>query len=240
MKKILIYGGSSLISIELIKIINEEVDKLIIFCRNEIEFKEKIRKLHLDENKFEIKETDLEKLDDNLVKMEALEDLKGIYWISGYNGDPSSEINNAENCKKNINVNFLHPVLLINKLITKLNTESDLPFIVVVASVAGLRGRAKNLFYGSAKSGLISYLSGLRQMYNNKINVITVIPGYISTKNFNISAPSFLISKPETLAKKMVKAVNTKKEIIYSNIWWKLIMVIINVIPEKIFKKLKF
>ena len=77
-------------------------------------------------------------------------------------------------------------------------------------------------------------------MYNNKINVITVIPGYISTKNFNISAPSFLISKPGTLAKKMVKAVNAKEEIIYSNIWWKLIMMIINVIPEKIFKKLKF
>ena len=42
MKKILIYGGSSLISIELIKIIYEEVDKLIILCRNEMEFKEKI------------------------------------------------------------------------------------------------------------------------------------------------------------------------------------------------------
>ena len=76
MKKILIYGGSSLISIELIKIIYEEVDKLIIFCRNEMEFKEKIKKLYLDENKFEIKETDLENLDDNLVKIEALEDLK--------------------------------------------------------------------------------------------------------------------------------------------------------------------
>ena len=41
-----------------------------------MEFKEKIKKLYLDENKFEIKETDLENLDDNLFRIEALEDLK--------------------------------------------------------------------------------------------------------------------------------------------------------------------
>ena len=36
-------------------------------------------------------------------------------------------------------------------------------------SVAGLRGRKFNTFYGSAKSGLISYLSSLRQKFNNQI-----------------------------------------------------------------------
>ena len=131
-------------------------------------------------------------------------------------------------------------MLLINRLVKKLDIKNNSSFISVITSVAGLRGRAKNIFYGSSKSALISYLSGLRQKYNNKINVITVIPGYISTKNFNISAPSILVSTPKSLAKKMVDAVRKKKEIVYSNIWWKITMIIINLIPEKIFKKFKF
>ena len=43
MKKILIYGGSSLISIELIKIIYEEVDKLIIFVGMRWNLKKKLK-----------------------------------------------------------------------------------------------------------------------------------------------------------------------------------------------------
>ena len=50
----------------------------------------------------------------------------------------------------------------------------------------GIRGRALRLFYCSAKAGLISYLSGLRQkvQYRN-INVINVIAGYMDTEKFN-------------------------------------------------------
>ena len=33
--------------------------------------------------------------------------------------------------------------------------------IIGISSVAGIRGRASNYFYGSAKSGFISFLSGL-------------------------------------------------------------------------------
>ena len=95
--------------------------------------------------------------------------------------------------------------------------NKNLPYIVAVTSVAGLRGRAKNIFYGSAKSALIAYLSGLRQKYNDRIDVITVIPGYISTRDFKINAPSFLISTPTELAKKIVNSVTKRREIVYSS-----------------------
>ena len=113
-------------------------------------------------------------------------------------------------------------------------------YIAVITSVAGLRGRSKNIFYGSAKSALISYLSGIRQRFNGKINVTTVIPGYIRTAKFNLSAPKILISEPDKLARKIVDAVNNKREIIYCSFQWKLIMNLIKLIPEKIFKKLSF
>ena len=117
-------------------------------------------------------------------------------------------------------------------------------FIVALSSVAGLRGRSKRLFYSSAKSALISYLSALRQrLEKKKINVITVIPGYIKTRAFEKGgwkAPSFLISSPKKAAKIICKAISSKKEIVYINFIWSIIMLFILCIPEKIFKKLKF
>ena len=110
-----------------------------------------------------------------------------------------------------------------------------------VASVAGLRGRKKRLYYSSAKSGLITYLSGLRQKLNSKkINVVTVIPGYIKTKPFNIKASPFLISSPKKAAEIINKSIYLRKEVVYINYLWKIIMIFINLIPEKIFKKLNF
>ena len=87
--------------------------------------------------------------------------------------------------------------------------------MAVVCSVAGLRGRAKNIFYGSSKSGLITYLSGLRQKFHNKLNILTIIPGYMSTNSFKQTAPGFLITSPKKAASIIVRAIRTKKEIIY-------------------------
>ena len=114
-------------------------------------------------------------------------------------------------------------------------------FVAVLTSVAGLRGRSKRLFYSSAKAGLIAYLSALRQKFNKKnINVITVIPGYMSTKPFNIKASPFLISSPEKSAQIIYNAIKKEKEIVYINFFWRIIMFCINLIPEKIYKKLNF
>ena len=117
-------------------------------------------------------------------------------------------------------------------------------FIVALASVAGIRGRAKQLFYSSAKSGLIAYLSGLRRkLVVKKINVLTIIPGYIRTRAFDKdrwNAPSFLIVSPKKSAQIIYKAIKSKKDIVYLSFIWRTIVFCILCIPEKIFKKFKF
>ena len=133
-------------------------------------------------------------------------------------------------------------MVIINKIITKF--QSDLgqkKFIVVLTSVAGLRGRAERLFYSSAKAGLISYLSGLRHKLSlENIGVITVIPGYMKTKPFDIKSFGFLISSPKKSAEIICAAIRTNQDIVYVSKIWSMIMFLINLIPEKIFKKMKF
>ena len=62
----------------------------------------------------------------------------------------------------------------------------------------------------------------------------------MSTNSFKESAPSFLITSPQKAASIIVKAINTKKEIIFINSFWRVIMFFVKNIPEKIFKRMKF
>ena len=113
--------------------------------------------------------------------MNQIEIIDGIIWVAGFSGNTEEELRNLDLSEKNIRINFVHPMLIINKTLTKMNLNSE-SFVVAITSVAGLRGRGKNFIYGSAKAALISYLSGLRQRYNQRLTVISVIPGYIKTK----------------------------------------------------------
>ena len=127
------------------------------------------------------------------------------------------------------------------KFFLKNNIEGKLG---VFCSVAGLRGRSKKCsMYGSAKSALISYMSGLRQKYSSyKISITTIILGFVNTKMLktDFSKPNkFLVSDSKYIAKKIFENVQNKKDVFFP-FKWRLIMFLINLIPEKFFKKLKF
>ena len=91
----------------------------------------------------------------------------GLIWITGSTGNPDEEYLNPNKCEITLKINFVNPVLLINKILPKMKTGKK-SFVAVLTSVAGLRGRSKRLFYSSAKAGLIAYLSALRQKFNQK------------------------------------------------------------------------
>ena len=243
-RHLVIHGGSSEISRELLKLFENEFDEFTIFCRNRKKIDEYVGGFKNEKLIVNILEINLLDIEKNYFYIEKIKyKISGVIWVSGITGDPESEIIDQKSCEENIKINFLNPVLLINKLLPKIETNNN-SFIAGITSVAGLRGRKKQLFYSSAKAGFITYLSGLRQkLQNEKIHVLTVIPGYINTKTFKSSGrkgPSFLISSPEKSAKIIYKAIKSKKEIVYINFLWRIIMFCINLIPEKLFKKYKF
>ena len=159
--------------------------------------------------------------------------------MTGSTGSPDQEFLDYKEAQKNINVNFTNTVLCLTVLTKKILLEKH-SFICAITSVAGLRGRSKRLYYSAAKGGLINFISGLRQFYKDKIKIITVIPGYISTNSFTEKSPEFLITTPEKAADTIFNSIKRNKEIVYINFLWRYIMIIINLIPEKIFKKLNF
>jgi len=163
----------------------------------------------------------------------------GVIYAAGYYPDPLLAGTNWKESANTINVNYAGAVSLLN-IISEEFYQYKSGFIVGIASVSGVRGRAKNYIYGSSKAALITYLSGLRnKLDKSKVDVLTVISGYVQTKKSPKNELSkSLVINPKQLAKKIFIAQQEKKSIIYSSYVWRIIMLIIKILPESIFKKL--
>ncbi len=113
--------------------------------------------------------------------------------------------------------------------------------VVGVGSVAGDRGRISNYVYGAAKAGFATYLSGLRNRLNRSGgHVVTVKPGFVDTAMTWGLPGLFLVASPQDVARDILKAVDKKKNVIYTPFFWRYIMLIIKHVPEAIFKKMSF
>lgn len=111
--------------------------------------------------------------------------------------------------------------------------------VVGVGSVAGDRGRIGNYVYGAAKAGFHTYLSGLRNRLTRAgAHAVTVKPGFVDTAMTWGLPGMFLVAAPEDVARDILKAVEKRRDIIYTPFFWRYIMLIIRSVPERIFKKL--
>lgn len=113
--------------------------------------------------------------------------------------------------------------------------------LAVVSSVAGDRGRASNYLYGAAKSAVTTFSSGLRARLT-KVggHVITIKPGFVDTPmTKGLPLPQKLVASPDEVAKQITAAIHRKANTLYTPRFWSAIMLVIKLIPEAIFKKLK-
>lgn len=113
--------------------------------------------------------------------------------------------------------------------------------VVVLGSVAGDRGRLKNYVYGSAKAGLQAFAQGLRaRLFRAGVQVTTVKPGFIDTAMTFGMRPGPLMASPEACARACLRYARRGREVAYYPPVWRLIMLIIQLIPERLMKRLSF
>lgn len=162
-----------------------------------------------------------------------------VIYAAGILGDQKAEEQDDVKAALNIQVNYTAGVLLLQKFAQAFEAKKA-GTIVGISSVAGERGRKSNYIYGSAKAGFTAFLSGLRnRMVEHDVHVITVMPGFMATKmTEHLPLPKPLTASPETAAKRIFKATQSKKNRVYVLPIWRWIMLIIRNIPEFIFKKL--
>jgi len=241
LKSILIIGAKSEIAIELATLYAKNNYNLYLAGRsiNDIELEPdelkskyniSVKLCEFDITKYKTHKSFYDSIDKSLI---------GVIIISGFYPSQSDAENNWELSSNTINVNYAGPVSMLNLAANRF-IRNGKGFIVGITSVSGERGRSKNYIYGSSKAGLTTYLSGLRQRLEyKKINVLTVISGYVKIKkDKSLNKLGFLTNTPKEIANDIYQAQQKEKHIIYSKRIWKLIMFLIKIIPEFIFKKL--
>lgn len=115
-------------------------------------------------------------------------------------------------------------------------------FLAVISSVAGDRGRPSNFTYGSAKAGITAFASGLRgRLHAQGIAVLTVKPGFVDTpmlRSLGVK-PSPLVATPQRVAAAIVEAIDRRRDVLYTPWFWRWILLVVRVIPEPLFKRLR-
>jgi short-subunit dehydrogenase len=157
----------------------------------------------------------------------------------GILGDTDRALADWDHAEEILSANYTGAVSVLNVVADDFQQRGK-GTIVGISSVAGERGRQSNFIYGSAKAGLTAYLSGLRnRLVKYGVHVVTVKPGFVRTKMIEgIQTSALLTASPDEVAAKIMKAVRTKKNVVYVKPIWRVIMLIIRSIPEFIFKKL--
>jgi short-subunit dehydrogenase len=113
--------------------------------------------------------------------------------------------------------------------------------LAIISSVAGERGRASNYVYGSSKAMVTTFASGLRQRLSKfNIKVLTIKLGLVDTPMTSKFKKNFLWSDPKNVAKKIISSIDKSKDEVYIPKFWYLIFVVIKLLPDAIFKRLKF
>ena len=137
-----------------------------------------------------------------------------------------------------IRTNFEGPATILGVIANHFERRGS-GTIVGISSVAGDRGRASNYIYGSAKAGFTAFLSGLRNRLAKKgVHVVTVKPGFVATRmTAGMNLPKSLTAEPEELAQAVYDATIRKRNVIYvRRIWW-ILMSVICMVPETIYKR---
>ena len=157
----------------------------------------------------------------------------------GYLGDQKKAESDPAEAMLIIGTNYTGAVSVLEIVAADMEARK-VGTIIGIGSVAGERGRKSNYVYGSAKGALKIYLSGLRnRLSSSDVRVITVLPGFMATKmTEGMNLPAALTASPEDAAADIISGYANGKAVVYTKWFWRWIMLIIRLIPEKKFMKM--
>jgi short-subunit dehydrogenase len=112
--------------------------------------------------------------------------------------------------------------------------------LVAITSIAGLRGNGSAPAYNATKAFQINYLEGLRQkVHKQKIPIIItdIRPVFVDT-DMAKGDGKFWVSTIEKASRQIVKAIHRKKKVVYVTKRWRIIALILRVLPRFIYDRM--
>ena len=179
--------------------------------------------------------------DGGVALLDALDALPDVaVCVVGMMGDERAARRDGAAAERIMRTNYVGPVLLTAATAERFEQRGS-GVLVGVSSVAGDRGRASNCVYGSAKAGFSAFLSGLRNRFaGSGVHVVTVKPGYVRTRMTDgLDLPPRLTAEPDEVARAVVRAIRRRQDVVYVRRVWRVIMLVVRALPERVFKRTK-
>lgn len=160
-----------------------------------------------------------------------------VVYAAGFLVDNEKALRDFKGAQQMMLVNYMGAVSILNIIATD-TSNHNLERIIGLSSLSGVRGRKSNFVYGSTKAAFTTYLAGLRQeLADRNITVNVLVSGYINTKiNKGLELNKNLLMEPDYVAKHIVNAGNSFT--IVPNFKWKIIYLILKILPESLVAKL--
>ena len=170
--------------------------------------------------------------------VDSLQGLDCALIAQGILGDQAACERDFAAAAASLQTNFLSAASLATWLANYFAAQST-GTIAVISSVAGDRGRKSNYVYGSAKAGLNAFLDGVRNRVDREgVQVLTIRPGFVATPMTAHLAQGPLFATPEKVARDILKAIQTRRDVLYTPWFWGPIMAIVRAIPAWKFKRM--
>lgn len=138
-----------------------------------------------------------------------------------------------------LEVNGISPALYAEALAGHME-KADHGTLAIIGSVAGDRGRKTNYAYGAAKALVERYAQGLQhRLAATQVKVVLVKPGPTDTPmTAHLKGQGARLASAQSVARQIVKAVESGQPVVYAPAKWLLIMTIIRLLPRAVFNKL--
>ena len=171
--------------------------------------------------------------------LERMGELHGVVVAFGYLGKQEQAMHDFAECERIIARNFTGAVSILNHCADHLERRRA-GFIIGLSSVAGDLGRQSNYLYGSAKAGFSVYLQGLRNRLSFAgVRVLTVKPGFVDTPMTFGLPRLFLVASPEKVGHAIVQALRRGREVVYLPWFWRWVMLLLKLMPDRFRKRLR-
>ena len=154
-------------------------------------------------------------------------------------GDQRQAELSVEETLAQIRTNGLSVVALLTDLANRMQAQGA-GTIAVIGSVAGDRGRQSNYVYGTAKAMVATFLQGLRnRLHPHGVRVLTIKPGFVDTPMTAHLPKGPLWASPQVVAQDILRAIDRGRDVLYTPVFWRWIMTVIRMIPERVFKRMR-
>lgn len=117
--------------------------------------------------------------------------------------------------------------------------EQGYGHLVNISSIAGIRGNGIAPSYNATKAYQINYLEGLRlnaHKSNLPINILDVRPGFVDTAMAK-GEGLFWVASVQKAAEQIFESIKKKRKVVYITKRWRLIGLLLRIIPFSILKK---